>query len=540
MSAAGDAGQFDGKSASRGRLSLPGRGTGIEPEGPIQMIAHLESVQYQAGGKPYKGISGNRRFGHCKCLGCFLIAAGVFAPRLRGDCTGETHPGSKRNMPRAIQSGVESSSSSIGAVTARAPGSLALLSREPDHLRKVHAIMKAVPSAGPVSSGRIRFALRSIGVCVLAAHCYSATGAAPQLNPNAPMARAPAECHVGAYLLSDGSVVDIAQSDDDALRWRRFDGTTGALHKTVDGEWTSTSGWTDRSDGKRVSFGECHRGAIDFDGIRGERINFDVHEATFHSRGTALAGRLVMPLGTSEAPVVVLLSGSEQGSALDTFFLQRLLPAYGVGAFVYDKRGTGHSAGTYTQDFSLLADDAVAAMREARRLAGSRLTRIGYEGGSQGGWVAPLAANRAPVDFAIVAFGLAVSVIDEDQQEVEIEMREKGHSSAEIAQALEVARAAEVVIASHFTEGFSELEAMRTKYRGAPWYKDLHGNYTYLLLPYSEPQLRELGTTELSWTRNTPFHYDPMPMLTAATVPQLWILGGEDYQAPSAETMRRL
>jgi len=69
--------------------------------------------------------------------------------------------------------------------------------------------------------------------------------------------------------------------------------------------------------------------------------------------------------------------------------------------------------------------------------------------------VAPLAANRAKVDFVIVAFGLAVSVIDEDQQEVEIEMREKGHSPAEIAQALEVARAAEVVIASHFTQGFA-------------------------------------------------------------------------------------
>src|SRR2546430_12495624 len=57
-----------------------------------------------------------------------------------------------------------------------------------------------------------------------------------------------------------------------------------------------------------------------------------------------------------------------------------------------------------------------------------------YWGGSQGGWVAPLAANRARVDFVIVAFGLAVSVIDEDRQEVAIEMREKGHSPAEIAQ----------------------------------------------------------------------------------------------------------
>lgn len=401
--------------------------------------------------------------------------------------------------------------------------------------------MTAVPSAGETTRGWLRIALRSLGLCVLAAPCYAAAGAPPPIeDPNAPMAHPHPECHIGAYRLSDGTVVDIAPSGDDTLRWRRFDGTTGALHKTATGAWTGTSGWTDRADGKSVSFGECDRGSIEFDGVRGERISFSVRDTSFHNHGTALAGRLVLPLGSTQVPVVVLVHGSEQDSALDTFFLQRLLPAYGVGAFLYDKRGTGRSSGSYSQDFSLLADDAVAAMREARRLAGARLTRIGYHGGSQGGWVAPLAANRARVDFVIVAFGLAVSVIDEDQQEVEIEMREKGHSPAEIAQALEVARAAEGVIASHFTEGFAELDALRAKYRSAPWYNDLHGNYTYLLLPYSETQLRELGATELSWTRNTPFHYAPMPTLTAATVPQLWILGGEDYQAPSAETMRRL
>jgi uncharacterized protein len=401
--------------------------------------------------------------------------------------------------------------------------------------------MKTAHSVGAINRGWVRIALRSIGLCVLAARCYAAAGVPPHItNPNAPTARPPTECHIGTYLLSNGSVVDIAQSVDDTLRWRRFDGTTGALHKTATGAWTSTSGWTDRGDGKSVSFGECDKGSIEFDGVRGERIDFNVRETTFHSRGTALAGRLVMPLGSSKVPVVVLLSGSEQDSALDSLFLQRLLPAYGVGAFVYDKRGTGRSAGTYTQDFSLLAYDAVAAMREARRLAGARLTRIGYNSGSESGWVAPIAANRARVDFVINGYALAVSVIDEDQQEVEIEMREKGHSPAEIAQALEVARAAEGVIASHFTQGFAELDAMRAKYRGAPWYKDLHGNYTYLLLPYSATQLRALGRTELSFTRSTPFYYDPMPTLRAATVPQLWILGGEDYEAPSAETSRRI
>jgi pimeloyl-ACP methyl ester carboxylesterase len=406
-------------------------------------------------------------------------------------------------------------------------------------MSSLYTILKTVSPVRTVSWGWVHIALRSIGACVLAAHCYAADTVAPQLtNPNAPMASPVSDCHVGIYLLNDGGIVDIAPSDKGTLRWRRFDGTTGALHKTATGLWASTVGWTDRSDAKSVSFGECDKASLEFDGVSGKLIDFDIRELTFDSRGTALAGRLVMPLRASKVPVVVLVHGSEQDSALDSYPLQRLLPAYGVGAFVYDKRGTGRSQGAYTQDFSLLADDAVAAMREARRLAGSRLTRIGYHGGSQGGWVAPLAANRARADFVIVAFGLAVSVIDEDRQEVEIEMRERGHSRAEIDQALEVASAAEDVAASHFTEGFAELDAMRAKYRNAPWYKDLHGNFTYLLLPYSEAQLRQLGKGELSFTRETQFHYDPMPALRAATVPQLWILGGEDYEAPSAETSR--
>jgi hypothetical protein len=345
------------------------------------------------------------------------------------------------------------------------------------------------------------------------------------------------DCHVGAYELSDKSVVDIAPSEGDTLRWRRFDGTTGALHKRPDGGWSSTYGWTGRPDGKSVSFSDCLAGKIDFDGTPGHRLTLDVKDTSFQSHGVELAGRLVMPPGADKAPVVVLVHGAERDSALTFYSLQRMLPAQGVGVFVYEKRGTGKSGGVYSQDFSLLADDAVAAMREARRLAGARAGRVGYQGGSQGGWVAPIAANRAHVDFVIVCFGLAVSVIDEDQQEVALEMREKGHTPDEIAKALEVARAAENVIASGFTQGFAEFDAVRAKYRNAPWYKDLHGNYTWMMLPYSEAQLRKIGP-QYVW--GTPFHYDPMPTLRADTTPQLWILGGEDYEAPSAETSRRI
>ena len=80
---------------------------------------------------------------------------------------------------------------------------------------------------------------------------------------------------------------------------------------------------------------------------------------------------------------------------------------------MYDKRGTGKSTGTFTHDYHLLAADAAAAVQEARRLAGSRAGKTGMHGSSQGGWVAPLAAELTPVDFVIVAFGLAVSPFDE-------------------------------------------------------------------------------------------------------------------------------
>jgi uncharacterized protein len=344
-------------------------------------------------------------------------------------------------------------------------------------------------------------------------------------------------CRIGAYRLTDGSVVDIGASDDDALRWRRFDGTTGALHMSADGNWSSTLGFTDKTDGKKITFSDCGKGEISFDGTPGHRITFDVIDTAFDGDGIKLVGRLVLPKNSGRTPIVVLIHGSETDSARDFYPLQRLLPAEGVGAFVYDKRGTGGSGGKYTQDFSLLANDAVAAMREARQLAGARAGRIGYQGTSEGGWVAPLAATRAAVDFVIVGYGLAFSVIDEDQQEVALEMRLKGHSPDQIAKAQEVAAAAEAVFESGFTEGFKRFDTVRAKYRGEAWYKDLHGNYTYLILPYSEAELREKGK---AYVFGTPFRYDPMPTLLAVKAQQLWILGEDDLEAPCAPTAHRL
>lgn len=347
------------------------------------------------------------------------------------------------------------------------------------------------------------------------------------------------DCLVGAYRLTDGRVLDLGATDGPALRYRMLDGTTGALRLASDGAWATTFGWTERRSDLQIAPTSCdelkvvERGAA----LTGARIAFVARDTRFRRGAIELAGRLVLPAGNARVPIVVLVHGAERTSARAMYALQRILPAEGIGAFVYDKRGTGASGGQYTQDFGVLADDAVAALREAKRLAGPRAGRIGYQGGSQGGWVAPLAAQRAQVDFVVVSFGLAVSPVEEDDQEVELEMRLAGHGPEETAKALEVARAAQAIMISGFSDGFRRFDELRAKYRKEPWYKDLRGNMTRYLLPYTEEELREKGQ---AFKFGTPWHYDSLPVLRSLTVPQLWALGEDDLDAPSAETARRL
>jgi dienelactone hydrolase len=348
------------------------------------------------------------------------------------------------------------------------------------------------------------------------------------------------DCHVGSYHLTDGRIVDVAPSDSNSLRWRTFTGETGHLHPQANGTWSSTYGWTDRSDGKTVSFSDCDKGEIVFGSVSGRRIAFDVRDAVFESNGVTLVGRLTMPKGSGKIPIVVLVHGSEQDSALDSYALQRMFPAQGVGAFVYDKRGTGVSGGAYTQDFEVLADDAVAAMKEAKRLAGARLGRIGYQGGSEGGWVVPLAANRAPVDFVIVSFGLAVTVLEEDQESVALDMYFHHHSTADTAKALELARAGERVVETASKEGYEAFDALRQKYKSESWYQDVHGDFVFAIMPLDQKQIINAMSHEFSFVTTTPFHYEPMPTLRASTTPQLWVLGGDDLESPSAETAKRI
>lgn len=344
------------------------------------------------------------------------------------------------------------------------------------------------------------------------------------------------DCLAGSYRIADGGLLDIALDAPGEFRWRLPDGRTGAL-KRADASWTSKRGWTERADGHRLDVEDCEAGRVRFDGVPAVKQYLEQIEAPFQSNGVTLRGRLTLPPGQARVPIVILIHGAEHSSALDTYSLQRELASEGIGVFAYDKRGTGRSEGRYTQNYLVLATDAINAARHARRVAGKRAGRIGYQGGSQGGWVAPLAARIEPVDFVIVSFGMAVSPIEEDREAIEFDMVRAGFGRDVLHKAGEIADATAAIVTSDFTEGFDRLEGLKQAYGNEPWFRFLRGNYTSYLLSTSEADARRAFPTLLE---GMPAHYDPMPVLANLDVPQLWILGGQDRDAPPFETRRRL
>lgn len=345
-------------------------------------------------------------------------------------------------------------------------------------------------------------------------------------------------CHVGIYRLEDGSWVDVAPLADAGLRWRRLDGATARMMLNDQGRWTSTLGSTIRVEGPQPQLGACNEGRIVFEGQTGHRLTQDVRETTFVGHGgIRLKGRLILPPGAGPVPIMVEVHGSEGANALDFNAFQRFAPASGVGVFVYAKRGSGGSEGHYTQNFHILADDAAAAVVEARRLAGVRGARVGLHGSSQGGWIAPLAASQTPVDFVIVGFGLAYGALTEDSDQVILDLKARGWGPDVLERAREITDVTGVFIASRGTVGFDGLETLRNKYRTQAWFADIKGEFTGWLLNTPNDQIvamapvLDLGT---SWD------YDPLPVLSRLDTPMLWIQAQDDLGAPPDATRQRL
>jgi pimeloyl-ACP methyl ester carboxylesterase len=144
---------------------------------------------------------------------------------------------------------------------------------------------------------------------------------------------------------------------------------------------------------------------------------FRTKDVTFTSAGIALAGTMFIPKHRLAAVVLVHGSGQEKRQRE----LAARLAGRGIAVLTYDKRGVGESGGVYVgpevgtnnveaTNLDLLAADASAAAAALAARLPARPGPVGLAGGSQAGWVIPLAAAKNPaVGFMVLFSGPVVT-----------------------------------------------------------------------------------------------------------------------------------
>ncbi|MGA5132949.1 alpha/beta hydrolase family protein [Streptomyces olivoreticuli] len=177
-------------------------------------------------------------------------------------------------------------------------------------------------------------------------------------------------------------------------------------------------------------------GAPAADPVR-EEVSFRSHGLTLHA--TVVAPATTTGRGTATAarhPGVVLVHGSGPGPREEYMPEAEAFARAGIAALVYDKRTVGYSQ--LHRDFSLLADDARAGMETLRARSDIDPAKVGLWGFSEGGWVAPLAATKAPdTAFLITIGGPGVTPLRAQTWNLGNQLRH-GHVSGSIRDAVTV------------------------------------------------------------------------------------------------------
>lgn len=148
-----------------------------------------------------------------------------------------------------------------------------------------------------------------------------------------------------------------------------------------------------------------------FKQVKAQAVDSSVkkEQLTFQSEGVALEGTLYIPKQSYAAVVIVHGSGQELRM---TKFAEEIVKQ-GITVFTYDKRGVGASGGVYagpevgtnnidSTNLNLLAKDVNAAVSMLKKKI--KKIPIGLIGGSQAGWIIPIASKENPLIQFMVLF----------------------------------------------------------------------------------------------------------------------------------------
>jgi uncharacterized protein len=192
-------------------------------------------------------------------------------------------------------------------------------------------------------------------------------------------------------------------------------------------------------------------------------------------------------------------------------------------------------------DFGQLSDDVVSAVEWLRQQPEIDPERIGLAGYSQGGWVSPLAASKTDaVKFVLVGFGMVDSPAEEDRKEMLNLLRKKGFGGPDLAEAEELVAASHEVIRSRFDGGWERVAELKARYRNEPWVEALDDGTAGSLMRYPGWVLRIAGPWMMPRGLDRWWFHDSRPVLEKLDIPMLWLIGGDDIEAPNEATIATL
>ena len=224
-----------------------------------------------------------------------------------------------------------------------------------------------------------------------------------------------------------------------------------------------------------------------------------------------------------------------QGQSLDKLWssMHGFFGLKGYATLSYDKRGVGASDGKPHEwrefSFTNLAADAVAGygfLQSDPRIDGDR---VGFFGGSQGGWVVSLAATHVESPAFVMMVSPSVLTVAQDRvfQRAASVLHRFDQAAAE--------EASELIQADHIVTrtgtGYENYLRLWKEYQGRSWFSAVYGD--------SEPV--PPGTGARRWEK-TVLEFDPQPYLKKIDAPTLWLFGDPslDRSVPVELSLERL
>lgn len=248
---------------------------------------------------------------------------------------------------------------------------------------------------------------------------------------------------------------------------------------------------------------------------------------SFNNGNIQLSGMLYTPQNgfKGSEKYIILVHGSGEQDRYSPYYISLgySLSQRGFGVLLYDKRGTGASSGNFeTATMEDLANDAVAAYNYINDLNGKNDTEIGFLGTSQGGWIAPIAANKVEgCDFLILNVGPAVSVFEQDMNRVEYTMKADVRNQSEIDSALAYTKLYFQFVKDKKNTTWSKLKQLSSEVKNKKW-------VDYINIPENKD--------DFVWWRNN--NYDPEKTLKNLNCRTLSLFGEYDPLVPPIENVK--